>query len=237
MTRPRTRLDFSESLHSTLPGACRRPRGYRRPRHLAVRRCRLAVLPGRWLSWPELSRRSRNIMPEPEATAVEFSTARAVVRPFSPSDASEVFDCISPEITKLMAWEPPPTMEAFEAVWRGWLPGIESRTNFNFVARERDTSRFLGVLGLHAARSLTPELGIWLRTDAHGIGLGRELVAGVVRWASNAIHIEHFEYPVAEQNLPSRRVAEALGGEVREQRSHPKYRAVVYHIPAWTGDV
>ena len=171
------------------------------------------------------------------ATGVEFSTARPVVRPFTPSDASEVFDCISPEITKLMAWEPPSTMEAFEAVWRGWLVGIESRTNFNFVARERDTGRFLGVLGLHAARSPAPELGIWLRADAHGVGLGRELVSGVVRWASNATDIGHFEYPVAEQNLPSRRIAEALGGQVRGHRTHPKYYAVVYHIPPWTRGV
>lgn len=128
-------------------------------------------------------------------------------------------------------------MEAFEAVWRGWLPGIDRRTDFHFIARERGTSRFLGVLGLHAARSLTPELGIWLRIDAHGMGLGRELVAGVVRWASSTAQIEHFEYPVAEQNVPSRRVAEALGGQVRERRSHPKYHAVVYHIPPWTGDI
>ena len=109
-------------------------------------------------------------MLEDFASAVEFFTARAVVRPFSPSDASDVFDCISPEVTTLMSWEPPSTMETFEAVWQRWLLDIESLSDFNFVARERGNGRFLGVLGLHAARSLTPELCIWLRTDVHGMG-------------------------------------------------------------------
>lgn len=133
-----------------------------------------------------------------------------------------------------MDWEPP-SLQAFEARWRAWLPGSGDQSDLNFVAREQKSGRFLGRLGLHAAGSLTPELGIWLRTDVHGMGLGYELVAGLVRWASHRTLVKHFEYPVAEQNLPSRRIAEALGGQIGEQRVKSKYTAVVYHIPPWTG--
>lgn len=167
--------------------------------------------------------------------SAEFVTARATVKLFAPQDAREVFECISPELTKYMAWEPP-SMETFEARWRAWLPGTGDQLDLNLVAREGKSGRFLGRLGLHAAGSLTPELGIWLRTDVHGMGLGYELVAGLVRWASRRALVTYFEYPVAEQNVPSRRIAVALGGQVREQRVKPKYAAVVYHIPPWTGD-
>lgn len=39
---------------------------------------------------------------------IEISTTRTTIRPFKPEDASEVFACISPEITRFMAWKPPP---------------------------------------------------------------------------------------------------------------------------------
>jgi RimJ/RimL family protein N-acetyltransferase len=98
-------------------------------------------------------------------------------------------------------------------------------------ARHRDGHRCLGVVGLHAMQSGTPELGIWIRYDDHGKGLGRELIGAVATWASKNVPIKYFEYPVAEENVASRRIAEGYGGRIMEWRTSPKYRSVVYHIP------
>lgn len=162
---------------------------------------------------------------------IYISTHRTSLRCFTPEDAADIFTCISPGITRFMAWEPPPTEAAFAEVWRAWPPAIEDGTEFHFVARFREDGRFLGVIGVHAALSGTPELGIWLRTDAHGKGLGRELIGAVIRWANETIPVRYFEYPVAEENIASRRIAEAYGGEVLAYRTNPKYRSVVYRIP------
>jgi RimJ/RimL family protein N-acetyltransferase len=162
---------------------------------------------------------------------IHLSTLRTSVRPFNPEDAADIFACISSAITRFMAWEPPPTQAAFEEIWRAWPDAMEHESEFHFVARFRDDSRFLGIIGVHAALSGTPELGIWLRSDAQGNGLGGELIGSVIRWASEALPVRYFEYPVAEENTASRRIAEAYGGQVREYRSHPKYRSVVYRIP------
>lgn len=130
-----------------------------------------------------------------------------------------------------MAWDPPETEAAFADVWRSWLKTIEDGSEFHFVVRSRNDDRFLGVIGVHAALTGTPELGIWLRSEAHGLGFGRELIGTIIGWASESFPIRYFEYPVAEENIASRRIAEAYGGEVRGHRTNPKYRSLVYHIP------
>ncbi|WP_092588270.1 GNAT family N-acetyltransferase [Rhizobium mongolense] len=163
---------------------------------------------------------------------IEISSARTIARPFTPHDAAEVLSCISGEITRFMAWEPPASMADFAEVWRDWLPAIEERSDLHLVARDKSEGHCLGIVGLHALKSGTPELGIWLRYDAHGMGLGRELIGAAIAWASKNVRIEYFEYPVAEENIACRQIAEAYGGQIMERRINPKYRSVVYHIPS-----
>ncbi|EJK87296.1 MULTISPECIES: GNAT family N-acetyltransferase [Rhizobium] len=162
---------------------------------------------------------------------IEISSTRTVARPFTPEDAIEVFSCISPEITRFMAWEPPASLAEFAKVWQTWLPLIKSQSDLHLVAREKRDGRCLGIVGLHALQSSTPELGIWLRYDVHGMGFGRELIDAVLIWASKTTAIDYFEYPVAEDNIASRCIAEAYGGRITERRTNPKYRSIVYRIP------
>jgi RimJ/RimL family protein N-acetyltransferase len=166
-----------------------------------------------------------------ETSGIAILSARTVTKPFTPGDAEEVFSCMSRGITRFMSWEPPASLAEFERIWRDWLPSIEDRSNLHLVARARDDGRCLGVVGLHDLPSGKPELGIWLRQDVHGRGLGRELIGSVAVWASENAIVEYFEYPVAEQNVASRRIAEAHGGRIAGHRSGPKFRSVVYIIP------
>jgi len=162
---------------------------------------------------------------------IEILSARLALRPFTATDADEVFAAITPTLTRYMGWEPAPSQEAFAEVWRAWLLTIRDGSDLHFVVRGRDKPRFLGLVGLHRARSAEPELGIWIREDAHRNGYGREAIAAVVDWTGKHLAAESFEYPVAEQNLASRRLAESLGGVEVSRRTAPKYNSVVYRIP------
>ncbi|WP_246688913.1 GNAT family N-acetyltransferase [Mesorhizobium sp. WSM4310] len=104
-------------------------------------------------------------------------------------------------------------------------------SDLHFVVRSLADDRCLGLVGLHAAKTACPEIGIWIREDVHGNGIGREAVAAVVAWASEELDPDGFEYPVAEENMASRRIAESLGGSIVETRSNPKYTSVVYRLP------
>lgn len=163
---------------------------------------------------------------------IDIATRRIALRPFRAADAAEVFDAITPTLTRFMAWEPPAGPDAFAAVWHAWLRAMDEGTDVHFVARRVRDGRFLGLVGLHAANGECPELGVWMREDEHGHGYGAEAVEAVVAWAAQALQPKGFAYPVAEQNAPSRRIAERLGGRIVARRSEPKYEALVYRIPA-----
>lgn len=167
----------------------------------------------------------------PRTSEIHIQSARLSIRPFSAVDADATFACITPSLTRFMSWDPPVSRDDFDRVWRSWLPAIEDGSDFVFAIRQLDDGSFLGLTGLHHARSESPELGIWIREDRHREGLGREAVALVAQWATRLIGVESFSYPVAEENHSSRRIAELLGGVIVEKRVTPKYHSVVYRIP------
>jgi RimJ/RimL family protein N-acetyltransferase len=157
-----------------------------------------------------------------------IETVRLNLDRFAIVDAEVLFSCITPAVTRFMAWDPPPYAEfrsRCEALSRG-------EEEIQFVIRRRDTLECLGVAGVERPADELPELGVWLKEAAQGQGYGREAVEAVARWASEYWSKTAFLYPVAVENLASRRIAERLGGEIIATRSGPKYNSVVYRIPA-----
>jgi len=163
--------------------------------------------------------------------AIAIETKRLTLKTFAPTDADDLFACITPAITRFTTWDPPASREAFADVWRSWVSAIHEETEHYFIVRAKDDECCIGIVGLHAMQTPCPELGIWLRLESHGQGFGKEAISAVVSWASRELQPKYFEYPVAEQNIASRRIAESLGGSIAGHRSNAKYNSVVYRIP------
>jgi RimJ/RimL family protein N-acetyltransferase len=89
-----------------------------------------------------------------------------------------------------------------------------------------------GIAGLDGVDQPTPELGIWLKEAVHGRGYGLEAVRAVAEWAALNLGKKQFLYPVAVENVSSRRIAEKLNGQIIGKRTNAKYESVVYQIPA-----
>jgi RimJ/RimL family protein N-acetyltransferase len=166
-----------------------------------------------------------------------LSSDRLSLAAFTPRDAAEVFDAVTPTLTRFMAFEPSPSLPAFAGVWGAWLPRMAAGTELYLVLRLKATGEFPGIAGLHGVGKSEPETGIWIRENAHGFGYGREAIATLTAWAGRECGAQAFIYPVVEENGPSRRLAEGLGGVVVGTRllrksadiEHPE---VVYRIPA-----
>ncbi len=160
---------------------------------------------------------------------IVIRSARLQLSQFQMKDAEEVFGCITPAIARFMPWEPPS--------WSEYVARCEKRAqapepnNFSFVIRRLDNGECLGMASFEGADSVSPELGLWLEESAHGRGFGREVVAALVQWGHATLGKASFIYPVAVQNIASRRIAENLHGEIIGQRTNPKYESVVYRIP------
>jgi RimJ/RimL family protein N-acetyltransferase len=160
---------------------------------------------------------------------IVIQSPRLQLSQFQMMDAQEVFGCITPAIAKFMPWEPPS--------WSEYLTRCEKRVQapepnkFSFVIRRLDNMECLGMASVEGAESVSPELGLWLKESAHGQGFGREVVAALVEWGHATLGKESFLYPVAVQNIASRRIAESLRGEIIGNLKKPKYDSVVYRIP------
>lgn len=161
---------------------------------------------------------------------IKISTHRLNLKPFTANDADETYSCITPTLTRYLAWYPQPKHE-FDQTWSKWLKNFAVGTEIIFVIREASSQVFIGLVGLHRMQTSNPELGIWIREDYHHHGYGREAVTAVAKWAIDFVKPELFVYPVAEENHPSRKIAESLGGKVVSKFTGPKYEVVIYEIP------
>jgi RimJ/RimL family protein N-acetyltransferase len=162
---------------------------------------------------------------------------RLTLRAFASVDAAEFFAGINPRIAKYMSWNPPASMKEYEGVWTQLLAHMKQGWELSLVARLSTTSEFLGLIGLHPAEGDLLETGLWLKEAAHGRGYGREAIAATIRWASDAFHPAGFLYPVVDENTPSCRLAESLGGVVTGTRQRQKpgdanRTLLLYRIPA-----
>ena len=176
---------------------------------------------------------------ESDLTSIKLVATRLALRTFAPADAPEIFAAVSPAITRFTAWDPSPSLAAFAEVWRQWLPRMTAGTDLSLVIRLTSTDEFVGVAGIHHIGSAEPEVGIWLKETAHGLGYGREAIGAIAKWAPAHIGATALIYPVAKQNHPSRRLAEILHGSIVGERNLRKSSGVVldevvYRIPAAT---
>lgn len=160
---------------------------------------------------------------------IVIQSPRLQLSQFRMTDAPEVFECITPAVARFMPWEPPS--------WSEYVTRCEKRVQapepdkFSFVIRRLDNRECLAMASLEDADFVSPELGLWLKESAHGQGFGREVVAALVEWGHAALGKGSFLYPVATQNIASRRIAETLHGEIIASRTNPKYDSVIYRIP------
>jgi RimJ/RimL family protein N-acetyltransferase len=159
--------------------------------------------------------------------SIALTSTRLALRSFTAADAPESFAATTPTLTRFMAWDPSPSLEAFAEVWSEWVPRIASGTDLPLVVRLKSTGEFLGMVGLHHISGLEPEIGIWIKEAAHGLGYGREAIATTIAWASEKLGVAGCIYPVAVQNHPSRHLAESLGGTFVGTRQLRKPSGVV----------
>jgi RimJ/RimL family protein N-acetyltransferase len=172
-----------------------------------------------------------------DLTGTAFASARLSLRAFAAVDAPEIFAAASPAISRFMTWDPPSSLAAFAEIWPDWLRRMSVGSELHLVIRLASTGEFLGVAGLQAIGVSEPTVGLWIKEVAHRRGYGRESIAAIIDWSAAHVGAAAVTYPVVEQNLASRRLAESLRGVVMGTKELRKtsgavFREVVYRIPA-----
>lgn len=153
-----------------------------------------------------------------DCTNVEVGTDRLLLLPISEKYAEEIFRGFTAEVTRYMFPKSPNRIEETHEFINRSLKGMRRGEDLQFTITAKESGEFLGCCGLHGHDNpKTPELGIWLKIAAHGSGLGKESIVALKQWADENLVYDYLTYPVDRDNVPSRKIPEALGGEIFEE--------------------
>ncbi len=150
-------------------------------------------------------------------SSVTIQTERLKLVPVSIDFVEDIFHEFTAEITEYMYPKPPSTIDDTISFIKESQENISKGEELVVVILDQSSDEFLGVAGLHKIYSETPELGIWLKKDAHGHKYGREAIAGLKKYADENIKHKYLTYPVDKRNIASRKIAESLGGVVEAE--------------------
>src|SRR5215469_4495428 len=115
-----------------------------------------------------------------DLSSLSLRSERLLLRAFTPDDAREAHAAATPTLTRYMSWDPAPTLESFQQIWRVWLTMMVAGIDAAVAVRLAPNGEFLGMAGLHHIVRPEPEVGIWIKETMHGRGFGREAIATLV---------------------------------------------------------
>lgn len=173
---------------------------------------------------------------------VEISAERILLLPISEKYTREIFCNFTAEVTRYMVPQPGGRIEETLEFIKKSLEGMEREENLQFVIVDKKSGEFLGCCGLHGhGNPATPELGIWLKSAAHGNRYGKEAIMALVQWTDGHLQYDYLTWPVDRDNIPSRKIPEALGGEIFEEALCPRQAGgfldvVIYRIYPGSGE-
>ncbi len=144
---------------------------------------------------------------------LKIETDRLDLVSLNDSYADEIFRYFTPEVTRYMSTKAPMIPAESEEFVKHSLKRIQKGEEIIWAIHDAHTGNFLGLCEIDAHTDADhPKLGIWLREDMQGYGYGKEAIDAIVEWASKYLVFEYLQYIVSEHNIPSRKIAESIGG-------------------------
>ncbi len=151
-------------------------------------------------------------------TRIEITSERLLLTSSMKRFAHDIFTEFNEDIIEYMLPKPAQQIEETQAFIDESMIGMRGGWNLVLAITIRSGGEFLGCCGLHGqGRHRTPELGIWIKKSAHGHKYGREAIQSLSIWAFDHLDLDYIIYPVDRANIPSRKIAESLGGEILEE--------------------
>jgi len=151
----------------------------------------------------------------------QLVTERLVLRKLSMELAHQIFEGVDDEVTRYTWFRTPKKLAETEDFIREFSEKHRLGTDLTFAVFKKDTQEFIGCCGIHSIGKLrTPELGVWIKKAVWGRKYGREMIAELVCWARKNLDFDYLAYPVARENIKSRKIPEALGISTFEEKGN-----------------
>lgn len=148
---------------------------------------------------------------------IKILTEREKLVPVSPKYARDIYGSFTAEVTTFMFPKPADSIEETQDFIKNSVDEMKKGQSLQLVILTQNSGVFLGCVGLHNIDKPDPEIGVWVKTEAHGNGYGKEAVGGLIEWAKEHLDFDYFRYPVDKRNTSSRKIAESFGGIVKKE--------------------
>lgn len=157
-------------------------------------------------------------------------TKRLELIPISYDDRYDIFKYFDDEVTTYMYPKPATNISETDAFIKISMQNYELGKDIVYVARLKDTHEFIGCMGVHELNTKTPELGIWIKKQAHHYGFGLEGIKAIYHEIEKSHTYDYLIYPVDYKNRPSRNIAESLGGIPLKRFNKENQKGVILDI-------
>lgn len=139
----------------------------------------------------------------------EICTPRLCLRAFDKRYLGDYYSQMTAEITQYQYPDPFASLADAEALVDDFLGRMEQGKMLELAILDPQ-GRFLGIAEVFGLQEEKPELGLWLRADAHGRGCGTEAARALLDWLRR--RYAACLYEVDRRNLPSIALVKKLGG-------------------------
>jgi len=154
-----------------------------------------------------------------DLTSLKIEGERIVLQSIKESYSSDIFKEFTSDITRYMFPKPAEKIEETLSFISESLDGMRKGRDLVLAITIKEDGEFLGCCGFHGKEKLrTPELGIWIKKDAHGNKYGREAIKTLTSWTVENIDFDYVIYPVDRANIASCKIPEALGGAIFDEK-------------------
>lgn len=157
-----------------------------------------------------------------------YLTERFVIRSYMPGDANLYCEAVNSSYEHLITflpWACPRTsLNDAEKLARRFRAHYLLNQDYVLAILNIDETVWLGSSGFHlregGLKSLSAEIGMWIRKDAAGQGLGTHLLCDLLTWGFSVWPWERLSWVCNLKNNASRRTAEKAGmvleGQMRQ---------------------
>lgn len=168
--------------------------------------------------------------------SIEITSDVLRLRPIAIGDKHVIFKEFNENIITYMYPPTPEDIEETEDFIDTSILLMKKGINIQLVIEHNQTKEFLGCVGLHRVDKKNPEFGVWIKSEAHGNGYGIKAIHMLYNFAVENFEFDYFLYPVAKQNVASRKIPESLSGVIKKEENVTTpigkvLNVVEYHIP------
>ncbi|WP_284461835.1 GNAT family N-acetyltransferase [Chryseobacterium sp.] len=141
---------------------------------------------------------------------IRIKTDRLVLKPVEELYIDDINTYFTTEVTRYMPFNPDGDRNDILVFVKESKKLLSENTDLVMVALDGDNN-FMGCCGIHNITEESVELGLWLKKDAQGIGLGTEIIAALIEFLEHNFTFKFIVYPVDQENTASRKIPEKLG--------------------------